>query len=211
MAFVSSPNRFLVTDGSGNTKLDTSDKFPVIHSNISGSVSNISIVGGTAYSSSIVTDTYYFPSREGGGYGTSGASETRYVTPTVESTQTLWTAPAGVLIDCVIAKLKPTALSSPTPPPGYSPNGSAQQNALRTTAFNTALTVGTWYAMNGTLIVDMLVTLGGKVQRSSVASIYVDQSRTKVMFHFKRSGYNDDASTNVNYGFDYSASIIRII
>ena len=211
MAFVSSINRFLVTDGSGNTKLDTSDKFPVIHSTVSGSVSNISIVSGSSYSSAIVTDTYYFPSREGGGYGTSGASETRYVTPTVESTQILWSAPAGVYIDCAICKLKPTAISSPTPPAASSPGATAAKNTLRSTIFSTSLTVGTWYAMNGSLLVEMLVAQNGKVQRSAVASIFVDTSRTKLMFHFKRTGYNDDAAGNVNFGFDYSASIIRII
>lgn len=211
MAFVSSPNRFLVTDGSGNTKLDTSDKFPIIHSTISGSVTPISIVGGTSYGSSIVTDTYYFPSREGGGYGTSGASETRYVSPTIESIQTLWTAPAGVYIDCVIAKLKPTSISSSNPPAASSPGASAAKNTLRTTMFSTSLTVGTWYAMNGSLLIEMLVAQNGKIQRSAVVDLFVDTSRTKVQFRFKRSGYNDDSSTNIYFGFDYSCSIIRII
>lgn len=211
MAFVSSPNRFLVTDGSGNSKLDTSDKFPIIHSTISGSVTPISIVGGTSYGSSIVTDTYYFPSREGGGYGTSGASETRYVSPTIESIQTLWTAPAGVYIDCVIAKLKPTSISSSNPPAASSPGASAAKNTLRTTMFSSSLTVGTWYAMNGSLLVEMLVAQNGKIQRSAVVDLFVDTSRTKVQFRFKRSGYNDDSSTNIYFGFDYSCSIIRII
>jgi hypothetical protein len=211
MAFVSSPDRFLITDGSGNTKLDTSDKYPVIHSNISGSVTNIAIVGGSSYGDNIVTDTYYFPSREGGGYGTSGASETRYVTPTVESYQTLWTAPAGVYIDCVIAKIKPTAISSAAPPAASSPGATAAKNTLRSTMFTQSLTVGTWYAMNGSLLVEMLVAQNGKVQRAATCAIYVDASRTKVMFYFKRTGYNDDSSTSVNFGFDYQASIIRII
>lgn len=211
MAFVSSPNRFLVTDGSGNTKLDTSDKFPIIHSTIAGSVTPISIVGGSGYGDSIVTDTYYFPYREGGGYGTSGASETRYVSPTIESIQTLWTAPAGVYIDCVIAKIKPTSISSTQPPAASSPGATAAKNTLRSTMFNTSLSVGTWYAMNGSLLVEMLVAQNGKVQRSAVADIFVDSSRTKVQFRFKRSGYNDDYSGNVYFGFDYSASIVRII
>jgi hypothetical protein len=211
MAFVSSPDRFLVTDGSGNSKLDTSNKYPVIHSNISGSITPISITSGSSYSSAIVTDTYYFPSREGGGYGTSGAAETRYVTPSIESVQTLWTAPAGVYIDTVLAKIKPTSISSPTPPTAYSPGATTAKNTLRSTLFTYSLSVGTWYSTNGSLLVEMLIAQNGKIQRSATCSIFVDDTRTRVNFYFKRSGFNDDASGSVYFAFDYQAYIMRII
>lgn len=211
MAFVSSPDRFFVTDGSGNSKLDTSNKYPVIHANISGSVSSIAVVSGSNYNTGIVTDSYYFPSREGGGYGTSGASETRYVSPTIESTQTLYTASAGTYIDCVIAKIKPTAISSAAPPAAYSPGATAAKNTLRSTLFTYQMSVNTWYAMNGSMLVEMLVAQNGKVQRCATCSIFVDTSRTKVQFYFKRTGYNDDNSGNVNFGFDYQAYVLRLI
>jgi len=211
MAFVSSPDRFLITDGSGNNKLDTSNKYPVIHANISGSVTPISITSGSSYSSSVVTDTFNFPSREGGGYGTSGASETRYVTPSIESVQTLWTAPAGIYIDTVLAKIKPTTITSPAPPAAYSPGATAAFNTLRSTTLNWSISVGTWYSLNGSLLVEFLVAQNGKVQRSATASIFVDDTRTKVQFYFKRSGYNRDGAGSVYFAFDYQAYIMRII
>lgn len=145
------------------------------------------IQGSLSFSSSVTSTTVTLP------YGEGSTTETRYNSNGISSLTTLYTAPAGVNIDFCLASIKLTSSTARGTPQAY---------------YYWRMPSGSWYSANGSLLVDQSVNRSGKLERASVATIYA--SGNAIVFHMKRTAFNDDYNELHTYNFDYNVIACKV-
>lgn len=179
MSFVSSSNRFLITDGNSNVKFDTNEPHPIVYARTQGSITITAQPTAT---------TFTFPAGESG-----TSSETRYNSAPIIITETIYTAPAGVVLDFCISTIRLT---------------SCNVTGADGSFYYFKLPLNVWHSANGSIVVDQSITQAGKVQRAAIATVYAVDN--KVQFYFKRNAYNDDINLLHTYTFEYNVLSCKI-
>lgn len=179
MSFVSSANRFVVRDSNSNVKFDTNEPHPIVYARTQGSITITSQATATSFT---------VPAGESG-----AGTETRYNSSPILITETIYTAPTGVVLDFCISSIRLTSCNV---------TGAAES------FYYFKLPLNVWHSANGSIVVDQSITQAGKVQRAAVATVYAVNNT--VQFYFKRNGYNDDVNLLHTYTFDYNVLSCKI-
>jgi len=179
MSFVSTTNRFIIRDANSKVKFDTNEPLPIVYSRLQGTIT---------ITAQPTAGTFTYPAGE-----SSSGTETRYNSAPIITSETIYTAPSGVIVDFCISSIKLT---------------SCNVTGARGSYYYFKLPLNVWHSANGSIVVDQSITQSGKVQRASIATIYAINNT--IQFYFKRNGYNDDVSLLHTYTFDYNVLSCKI-
>ena len=178
MSFITQPNRIFINDGAGATKFDSDAPAPLIYARVQGSFT---------FSSSITATTFTLPAQEG------SATETRYNSNGISSLQTIYTAPPGVYIDFCLSSIRLVDSNATGTPQSY---------------YYHRIPTDSWISANGSILVDQSVNKNGKLERTSIVTIYA--TNNSVVFEMTRTAFNDDTNSLQSYTFEYNVFVCKV-